>query len=180
LNKGKTDSEKSMEVDQKERETQLENIRRGLLLLLYLYSFGIILGRLISVSSEAKKNAILSSLKSITYETKEKCMSVLDECTLKYKVFSALPVNDSSEFNKEIIGAILDILEGVLKKLITVSSTKKEDTAAVSNFSNADGYNTILYILSVYEDKTIRQRISRYSDGYFEGIFNKEVGDVFR
>jgi hypothetical protein len=67
------------------------------------------------------------------HTNKQDCTSVLEEYTLKLKILSVFPVNDRSEFNKEVVGAILDILQGVLEVLMTASTTEEEDTAAQSN-----------------------------------------------
>jgi hypothetical protein len=115
------------------------------------------------MSRTSSKNTILSSLRSIA-------SSALNECILKYKIFSAVPIKDLKEFNREVVGTILDILEGVLEKLICPSNTEKDDTAAKSDFSNADGYNTFPYLLSVYKYKKIRQRMSIVLERFYNNL----------
>jgi hypothetical protein len=84
----------------------------------------------------------------------------LNEATLKLKIFSSLPIDDSSIFHREIIDVILDILESVALGLLNEDSTEEEDIQMQSLFSAADGYDTCLYLLNVYEDKKYKERIA--------------------
>jgi hypothetical protein len=133
---------------------------------------------MIDVTSEAEQNEILSLLGSIPYHTREECVSVLKEYTLKYKIFSVLPINDSSEFNKGVITVILNILYSVCVKLMNASGSREEITNFQSQFSNADGYNTLLYILSVYENNKIRERICITLGRFYERVAIPEEGKI--
>jgi hypothetical protein len=56
---------------------------------------------MMKVTSEEEKNAILSSLKSIPYETRQEQIAILNEMTLKFKIFPSLPIDDSSVFHRK-------------------------------------------------------------------------------
>jgi hypothetical protein len=115
---------------------------------------------MINIRNVEEKNTILSSLKNIPYNTKQEQISILNGNTLKLKILATFPINDSNLLNKEIINIILDILQNVAKNLMSVGSTEDERTQFKSQFSDADGYNTLVYLLSVYEDKKYKERIS--------------------
>jgi uncharacterized protein (DUF3084 family) len=157
LKEGVAEMERKFEMDKAEREKQfrkdLANLRRGLVQFSYQLSFTVFLGRLIHVTSEAEKNAILSSLKSIPYKTRQKRISVLKEYTLKYKILSTLPINDSSEYNGEVVGVILDILNNVAVNLMNATSSR-EDTKNLERISVVLGrfYN---YMVVSEEGKTV-------------------------
>jgi hypothetical protein len=102
----------------------------------------------------------------------------MDAFTLKDKIFSALPVNDSSEYNRGVVGVILDILKDVAIELMSTSSSKEEVTNFQSQFSNGDGYNTLLFLLSVYEDKRIKERISIVLGVFYFNMVVPEEGRI--
>jgi hypothetical protein len=102
----------------------------------------------------------------------------MDPSIMKNKIFSTLPVNDSSEYNKEILHMILDILQDVAIELMSSFSSKEERTNFQSQFSNADGYNTLLYVLSVYEDKINKERICIVLGLFYDCIMVPEEGKI--
>jgi hypothetical protein len=122
------------------------------------------------VTSEEEKNVVLSSLKTVPYGTKQEKINVLSGITLKLKIFPCLPVDDSSVFHREIIGVILDILEGVAGGLFNAGTTEEEDVHPRSQFSTADGYNTCLHLLNLYKDKKYRERIAIILGTFYCGV----------
>jgi hypothetical protein len=123
-----------------------------------LFYFILFLGRLINVKDVDEKEVILKSLKNIALNTKEQSIGILNNFTMNTKILCFLPSNDKTDINIEVGNEILKFLIKVSEKLF--DDGKKECIQFRSKLEECDCFNTLIFLLNIYENISFRVRIS--------------------
>jgi hypothetical protein len=128
-------------------------------LLVILILLLLFLGRLINVKDVGEKKVILKSLKNIAVNTKEQCIGILNSFTMNTKILCFLPSNDRSDINIEVANEILNLLIKVSEKLFDDGDEEKFIQFR-SKLEECDCLNTLLFLLNIYENISLKVRIS--------------------
>jgi hypothetical protein len=144
----------------------------GILILLLL-----LLGRLINAKDVDEKEAILRSLKNIAVDTEEQCIGVLNSFTMNTKILCFLPSNDKSDINIEVGNKILNLLIKVSEKLF-YGSSKEEYIEFRSKFEECDCFNTLLFLLNIYENISFKVRVSIILGNFYKYIVIPNKGKI--
>jgi hypothetical protein len=135
------------------------------------------LGRFINVKDMDEKEAILKSLKDIAVNTKKQCIDILNNFTMNFKILCFMPSNDKSDINIEVGNEILNLLIKVSEKLFN-GSNKEECIRFRSRLEECDCFNTLLFLLNIYENISFKVRISIILGNFYKYIVIPEEGKI--
>jgi hypothetical protein len=173
--KEKENSLKKREDILEKLEDDLKKKRRGINNGVYIF---FLLGRYIDVTSAKQKTKILTTLEEISTRTKEECICALEESTMRYKILNVLPLNDKNKFNFEVGIEVINLLVAIVSKLFDVDSNKEEQLNFELQFSECDGYDTLLFLLSVYKDTLLRLKIACVLGKFYSHVVIPEEGKI--
>jgi hypothetical protein len=125
-----------------------------------------------------EKEAILKSLKDITLNTKEECINILNSFTINTKILYFLPADDKSDINIEVGNKILNLLFEVAEKLFTYGDNKEECIQFRSKLEECDCFNTLLFLLNIYENISFKVRISIILGKFYKYIVIPNEGKI--
>jgi hypothetical protein len=106
-----------------------------------------------------EKEAILKSLRNIAVDTEGQCIDVLNSFTMNTKILCFLPKDDKNDMNIEVVNEILNLLIKVSEKLF-YGSSKEKCIYFRSKLEECGCFNTLLFLLNIYEDILFKVRIS--------------------
>jgi hypothetical protein len=112
--------------------------------------------KLIKITTTEQKESILQNLKSIPINSKQECVSILNESIMKDKILLALPVDDKNDLSVEVANAIMNLLIKVSLELFYNDNSKEEKLRFKSKFSEYDGYNILFFLLNIYENTELK------------------------
>jgi hypothetical protein len=122
-----------------------------------------------------EKEGILKSLKDIAVNTKEQCISLLNDFSIKKKILYFLPLNDRGDINIEVGNEILNLLIEVSENLFTYDSSKEE---CIEFRSKLNCFNTLLFLLNIYENISFKVRISIILGNFYKYIVFPNEGKI--
>jgi hypothetical protein len=88
-----------------------------------------------------------------------------------------LPSNDKSDINIEVGNEILNLLVKVSEKLFT-SGNKKKYIQFRSKLKECDCFNTLLFLLNIYENISLKVRISIILGNFYKYIVIPNEGKI--
>jgi hypothetical protein len=99
---------------------------------------------------------------------------------MKYKLLNLLPINDKSELNFEVANEVISLLSNTVYTLFThgADANKQEELRFESQFLECDGYNTLLFLLSVYENSSLRVGIAAVLGNFYAYAVIPENGRI--
>jgi hypothetical protein len=124
-----------------------------------------------------EKEAILKSLKDITVDTKEECLTLLNDFSFNTRILCFLPKDDKSDINFEVSNKILNLLINFSEKLFD-DGGKEECIEFRSKLEECDCFNTLLFLLSVYENILFKVRISIILGNFYKYTIIQNEGKV--
>jgi hypothetical protein len=98
----------------------------------------------------------LQKLQTIPINSKEECISALNESIIKDKILSSLPLDDKNDLSVEVGTTIIKLLIELSKKLFNINNSKEEKDQFKSKFFEHDGYNVLLFLLNIYENTELK------------------------
>jgi hypothetical protein len=129
------------------------------------------------VKDAEEKEPILKSLKNIAVDTKEQCINILNSFTINTKILCFLPSNDKSDINIEVGNEILNLLIKVAEKLFT-SGDEEECIQFRSKLEECDYFKTLLFLLNIYENISLKVRISIILGNFYKYIVIPNEGKI--
>jgi hypothetical protein len=124
-----------------------------------------------------EKEGILKSLKDISVNTRKKCINVLNNFTIKTKILCFLPSNDKSDINIEVGNEILNLLINISENLFC-HDNGDECIRFQSKLEECGCFNTLHFLLNVYEDISLRLRISIILGNFYKYVIIPDKGKI--
>jgi hypothetical protein len=144
-------------------------------ILISVYFF--FLEKFIDVKDVDEKEMILKSLKNIAINTKEQCIALLNDFSISTKILCFLPIHDRSDMNIEVANEILNLLIKVSEKLFD-DGVEKECIQFTSKLEECDCFNTLLFLLNIYENISFKVRISIILGKFYTYIVIPNEGKI--
>jgi hypothetical protein len=135
------------------------------------------LRRLINVKDVDEKERILKGLKNIAVDTKEQCIDILNSFTMNNNILCFMPSNDKSDINIEVGNKILNILIKVAERLFYYDN-RKECIQFQSKLEECECFNTLLFLLNIYENISFKIQISIILGNFYKYIVIPKEGKI--
>jgi hypothetical protein len=132
------------------------------------------LGRFINAKDIDEKEVILKSIRKIAVNTKKQCIDTLNSFT---EILYFLPSNDKSDINIEIGNEILNLLIIFSENLFSYGD-KEKCIQFRSKLEECDCFNTLLFLLNIYENISLKVRISIILANFYKFIVIPNEGKI--
>jgi hypothetical protein len=116
-----------------------------------------------------EKEAILKSLKDIAVNTKEECLTLLNDFSFSTRILCFLPKDDKNEMNIDVANEILNLLIKVAENLFD-KYDKEGSSQFQSKLGECDCFDTLLFLLNIYENISFKLRISIILGNFYSCI----------
>jgi hypothetical protein len=129
------------------------------------------------VKTSRGRDFIVNGLKNIPTETVEDRVAII-KFALDSKIFAVLPDNDSTELDREVAKAVLNVLLSCGINSLGPDVSEEEKKLCLSQFALADGYNILLFFLKTYKNTELRDMIAIILGKFYHSIKIPSEGEI--
>jgi hypothetical protein len=106
-----------------------------------------------------EKEVILKNLRNIFIHLKRECVTLLNDFSISTKILCFLPKHDKNDMNIAVANEILSLLIEFSKNLFC-GDDKNKCNQFRSKLGECDCFNTLLFLLNIYENISLKVQIS--------------------